>query len=303
MSTISAFQLAYAVLDHTPAAAFTLRFYGDHLLLTEAGEPAPAAALAALGAPEARLHIGDLRGEDGDGDGDGDDDGDDDEGGEGACPCVIELWPLAGAGTAAQGEWPDALAGLKKGDFRQLSRHWPAAQVAAMARGRQLAHWWRLHRFCSACATPLVTLPSEPGRRCPACASVYYPRLAPVCIGLVRRGEELLLARSPHFAPGVYSALAGFVEAGETLEDCLRREIREEVGIEIANIRCFGSQAWPYPNQLMVGFFADYAGGEITPQAGEIEDAGWFHRDRLPTLPHPSSIAYQMVQAVLAGEG
>lgn len=255
------------------AEAVVFRFTGEQLLLHADFSLPSAASLAPLGAAGECWQIGSVAGR----------------------PCLLELWP-----TVAVDAWP---SGLLKGDYRQLWSRWPAAWLAALSRARQLAHWWRLHRFCSACATPLVTLPSEPGRRCPACASVYYPRLAPVCIGLVRRGEELLLARSPHFAPGVYSALAGFVEAGETLEECLRREIREEVGIEIANIRCFGSQAWPYPNQLMVGFFADYAGGEITPQAGEIEDAGWFHRDRLPTLPHPSSIAYQMVQAVLAGEG
>jgi NAD+ diphosphatase len=280
---MSDFQLAYDVLDHLPPTAYCLRFYGDHLLLTADDQPATADAVAALGEPEARLLIGELS-----------------EAGD-SRPCVIELWPLDGAGMAAQSHWPAALADLKKGDFRLLSLRWPAGQMAAMARGRSLAHWWRQHRFCSACATPLEAMPAEPGRRCPDCASVYYPQLAPVCIGLVRRGEELLLARSPHFAPGVYSALAGFVEAGETLEDCLRREVREEVGIEIANVCCVGSQAWPYPNQLMIGFLADYVSGEIVPKAGEIEDAGWFHRDRLPTLPHPASIAYQMVQAVLAG--
>lgn len=281
------FQLAYAVLDHLPANAWCLRFFGVHLLLTADDQPASHADVAALGEPEARLLIGELDGVA--------------EGAGASRPCVIELWPQARGGMAVQSEWPEALAGLKKGDFKHLFTRWPAGAMAAMARGRSLAYWWRQHRYCSACATPLEAMPAEPGQRCPACASVYYPRLAPVCIGLVRRGDELLLARSPHFAPGVYSALAGFVEAGETLEDCLRREVLEEVGIGIANIRCLGSQAWPYPNQLMIGFLADYASGEIVPRAGEIEDAAWFHRDRLPTLPHPSAIAYWLVQAALAG--
>ena len=103
-------------------------------------------------------------------------------------PCLLELWPAL-----PLEQWP---AGLRKGDFRQLWTQWPPALLAALNRARQLAHWRWQHRFCSACATPLETLPTEPGRRCPACASVYYPRLAPVCIGLVRRGDELLRARN-----------------------------------------------------------------------------------------------------------
>ena len=124
-----------------------------------------------------------------------------------------------------------------------------------------------------------------------------------MCIGLVLRGSELLLGRSPHFAPGMYSALAGFLEAGEDAEDCLRREIREEAGVEICNIRWFGSQSWPFPHSLMLGFIADYAGGELSPQPGEIEDLQWFAPDALPLLPHPRSLAYRMIEAVLAGQG
>jgi len=114
---------------------------------------------------------------------------------------------------------------------------------------------------------------------------------------LISRGDELLLARSHRFKPGVFSALAGFVEAGETLEQCAVREVREEVGIEITNLRYFGSQPWPFPDSLMVAFFADYAGGTIQPDPLEIEAAGWFLRDALPILPEPVSIARQLIDA------
>ena len=119
---------------------------------------------------------------------------------------------------------------------------------------------------------------------------------------LVRRGNELLLARSPHFKPGVFSALAGFVEAGETLEQCAAREVREEVGVEIANLRYFQSQPWPFPDSLMLAFFADYAGGEITPDPAEIEAAGWYALDALPGLPDPVSIARRLIDAACASE-
>jgi NAD+ diphosphatase len=114
---------------------------------------------------------------------------------------------------------------------------------------------------------------------------------------LISRGDELLLARGHRFKPGVYSALAGFVEAGETLEQCATREVREEVGIEITKLRYFGSQSWPFPDSLMVAFFADYAGGTIQRDPLEIEDAGWFSCHALPALPEPMSLAWQMIDA------
>ncbi|BCK87530.1 NADH pyrophosphatase [Sideroxyarcus emersonii] len=132
---------------------------------------------------------------------------------------------------------------------------------------------------------------------CPACGLVAYPRISPAVMVLIVRGSELLLARSPRFKPGVYSALAGFVEAGETLEQCAIREVREEVGLEISNLRYFRSQSWPFPDSLMVAFFADYAGGAITPEASEIEDAGWFLHSALPPLPEPVSLARQLIDA------
>lgn len=174
-------------------------------------------------------------------------------------------------------------------------------EVFALAgRATQLLDWQANHRYCGRCGTPTVIKPDEPAMHCPACGLLAYPRLSPAVMVLVRDGEKLLLARSPHFKPGVYSALAGFVEPGETLEECAVREVREEVGIEIANLRYFASQPWPFPNSLMIAFFADYAGGTITPEPGEIEDAGWFLPDALPLLPDPISISRRLIDAALA---
>jgi NAD+ diphosphatase len=124
-------------------------------------------------------------------------------------------------------------------------------------------------------------------------------------MALVRRENQVLLARSPHFPPGMYSALAGFVEPGETLEQCLAREVAEEVGVQVSRIRYFASQPWPFPNSLMIAFVCDWAGGEIRPQDGEIEAAQWFDVLQLPKLPSRISIARRLIDAVvgeMAGE-
>lgn len=173
-------------------------------------------------------------------------------------------------------------------------------EVFALAgRATFLLDWQKNHRFCGHCGKPTRKNPHEYSMVCRACGLVAYPRISPAVMVLVSRGDELLLARSPHFRPGVFSALAGFVEAGETLEQCAVREVREEVGIEIANLRYFQSQPWPFPDSLMLAFFADYAGGELTPDPAEIEAAGWFRRDALPTLPDPVSIARRLIDAAL----
>jgi NAD+ diphosphatase len=164
-------------------------------------------------------------------------------------------------------------------------------------RGTQLIDWEKNHRFCGHCGTPTVMKNSEFSLECPSCRLTAYPRISPAVMVLIERGNELMLARSPRFRPGVFSALAGFVEAGETLEQCAVREVREEVGLEIKNLRYFKSQSWPFPNSLMIAYFADYAGGEITPDPSEIEAAGWFARDALPPLPEPVSIARQLIDA------
>ena len=173
-----------------------------------------------------------------------------------------------------------------------------SAEAAALAgRATQLLDWQKNHRYCGQCGAPTVQKTGEFSKACPACNLIVYPRISPVVMVLIGRFDELLLARSPHFKPGVFSALAGFVEAGETLEQCAVREVQEEVGVKICNLRYFKSQSWPFPASLMVAFFADYVGGVITPDPVEIEAAGWFRYSALPSLPEPASIARQLIDA------
>jgi NAD+ diphosphatase len=152
-------------------------------------------------------------------------------------------------------------------------------------RAKQIVGWHTTHRFCGRCGGKTEPATGELAKRCTRCGMMHYPRLSPAAIVLVRNGEKILLARSPGFPPGLYSVLAGFVEPGESIEEAVGREVREEVGIEVTNVRYFGSQPWPFPNSLMIGFTADYAGGELTPEPGEIEDAGWYGADELPEIP------------------
>jgi NAD+ diphosphatase len=163
------------------------------------------------------------------------------------------------------------------------------------ARAVQIVDWDRTHLFCGRCGAPLRTKTTERAKECPICGQLHFPRLAPAMIVLVERGRELLLARSRHFLPGMYSVLAGFVEPGESLEEAVVREVREEVGITVKDIKYFGSQPWPFPHSLMIGFTATYAGGEIFLSDEEIEDAGWFTVDNLPTVPGKISIARKLI--------
>lgn len=176
----------------------------------------------------------------------------------------------------------------------------PAEHAALAGRAAQIVEWDRAHRYCGVCATPTEHKAGERARICPACKHVAYPRISPAMMALVVKDRQLLLGRSAHFPPGMYSALAGFVEPGESAEECVRREVREEVGLEVTNLRYFGSQSWPFPHSLMLAFVADWAGGEIVPQPGEIEDAQWFALDALPKLPPNFSIAGYLIRSTLA---
>ena len=171
---------------------------------------------------------------------------------------------------------------------------------ALAGRAFQIVDWDRSHQFCGRCGSRTVLKEGERSRVCPSCAQLHYPRIAPAVMVLVRRGPEFLLARSPHFPPGMYSALAGFTEPGETLEQTIVREVKEEVGLEINNIRYFASQPWPFPHSLMIAFHADYAQGEITPDPTEIEAADWFSLERLPErLPSTISISRRLIDDAL----
>ena len=173
------------------------------------------------------------------------------------------------------------------------------AHFALAGRAVQLLDWDRHHRYCGRCGAPTEAKTEERARICPACKLTAYPRLAPAVMALVRREGEILLGRSHHFPPGMYSALAGFVEPGETLEQCLAREVEEEVGVQVSRARYFASQPWPFPNSLMIAFICDWQSGEIRPQAGEIEDAKWFDILQLPKLPSKISIARRLIDAAV----
>jgi NAD+ diphosphatase len=181
--------------------------------------------------------------------------------------------------------------------LRQLYGRLDDTIQAVAARAVQMLEWDRGHRFCGACGEPTELHPSHPARLCPSCGATYYPRLAPAMIVAVERGEEILLARSPHFPPGIFSVLAGFVEPGESAEDAVHREVFEESAIRVRDVRYFGSQSWPFPHSLMLGFQAEYAEGDVVPQESEIEAAGFFHVDALPPLfPGNVSISQWLIR-------
>ncbi len=188
----------------------------------------------------------------------------------------------------------------KRVGLRELFGNFEETLAALSGRAYQIMDWDRNHLFCSRCGTPTQQRRDERARACPACARVAYPPISPAVMVLVTRGRELLLARKAEWAAGRYSALAGFVEPGEMLEQTVARETREEVGVEVANIRYFGSQPWPFPHSLMIAFTAEYAGGEVRPDGVEIHEAGWFDVEQLPKLPPSISISRRLINTVSA---
>ncbi|MDO4263719.1 MAG: NAD(+) diphosphatase [Deinococcus sp.] len=186
--------------------------------------------------------------------------------------------------------------------LRQLAAGQEAAAGLA-GYGAQVLDFHRTHRFCGRCAAPTTALDHEVARRCPACQLTVYPRVAPAVMVLIWRGQgenrEFLLARGPRHAPGLFSVVAGFTEPSETLEACCHREVLEELGVFIREPRYVMSQPWPLPHSLMVAFSAEYVGGQITPQPGEIEEAHWFSIGALPQIPAPYSCAYHLIQRSL----
>ncbi len=177
---------------------------------------------------------------------------------------------------------------------------WPLFRIAGL--GRQLHYWRSTHRYCGCCGTETVDKSDERAKYCPECHYLSYPQLYPCVIVLVARGPELLLARSPHFQPGIYSALAGFIEPGESAENAVFREVKEEVKITVKNVRYCFSQPWPFPNSLMLGFRAEYGSGELEIDRVELEDAQWFKRDKLPPLPMRLGISRRLIEAYLEEE-
>jgi NAD+ diphosphatase len=189
--------------------------------------------------------------------------------------------------------------GMTAEGLRQLYSGLGETLWTLAGRAVQIVTWDRTHRFCGQCGTPTETLAHERAKRCPNCGLVTYPRLSPaIIIAVVRKSDDgplLLLARNHRFPTGRYSVLAGYVEPGETLEECAQREVLEEVGVRIENVRYFGSQPWPFPNSLMIGFTADYAGGELTLEEAEIAEARWFSAGSLPEIPPKMTIARRLI--------
>jgi NAD+ diphosphatase len=165
-----------------------------------------------------------------------------------------------------------------------------------LARARMLVEWQRTHRFCGRCGASTAPAVDEHAVECARCGLRSYPRISPVVIVRVTRGDEILLARSVRAPRPMYSVLAGFVEAGESLEEAVVREIAEEVGLEVDQLAYAGSQPWPFPHALMVAFTARYVAGGITPDPAEILDAGWYRAEALPDLPPHGSIARALIE-------
>lgn len=258
---------AIAPADPASAEAWTFAFVQGELLLPAAGPAAlqPIEAAAFAGAASASHYLGRLGGHD--------------------------CWALA---------LPQAPPGWQRMPLRAAMMALEGELAPLAGRAAQVLEWDRTHRFCGVCAAPTAIKPGERARVCSACGHTAYPRVSPAMMALVWRPGELLLARSPQFAKGRYSALAGFVEPGESLEECVHREVAEEVGVAVRDLAYFGSQSWPFPHSLMVAFTARWDGGEIVPQPDEIEDARWFPIDALPDIPPRFSISGHLIGDTLA---
>lgn len=174
--------------------------------------------------------------------------------------------------------------------------HWtelPDQLATLYGVARQILYWEKMSRHCSRCGSgEMSRIAPTWGKRCGGCGHEHYPHIHPCVIVLIRRGEEFLLARKSEWAPGRYSLVAGFVDFGESLEECVAREVFEETGLKVRDVRYVGSQNWPFPSQLMAGFVAQYESGDISVDGDELEDAQWFSRDRMPqAIPPARSIA------------
>ena len=180
-------------------------------------------------------------------------------------------------------------------NLRQMWETWDEELFNLAGMAFQIVNWHRTRRFCGRCGARLEQEPESRSKKCPECGLSYFPPISPAIIVAVTRNEELLLTHAGRHPAGMYSVVAGFVEPGETLEDCVKREVLEETGINVRDIRYFGSQPWPFPHSLMVGFIAEYAGGEIAVDDDEITDAGWFTADNLPKGPPRVSIARKLI--------
>ncbi len=180
--------------------------------------------------------------------------------------------------------------------LRNLVGRIPDHLFQKWGKASHLLHWYKTHKYCGSCGDKTVMHPKELARLCPTCSTCSYPTIAPCIIVLVHHKEKILLARSPHFSKKMFSTLAGFIEPGESAEETVIREIHEEVRIRVKNIHYVKSQPWPFPGQLMLGFFAEYESGEIEIDGTEICEAYWYRYDKLPKIPGSSTIAGQLIR-------
>jgi len=198
----------------------------------------------------------------------------------------------------------DPPAGHVFRDLRMLFGGLSEELHAIAGRAVQIVEWDRTHQYCGACGGPTEPSPTDRSRMCPRCKLPCYPRLAPAMIVAVERDDEILLARGPHFPPGIFSVLAGFVEPGESAEEAVVREVWEETRIVCEDVRYFSSQPWPFPNSLMLGFTARYASGEIQCLDDEIDEAHWFRADDMPSFfPGNMSISQWLIRDFLERNG
>lgn len=170
----------------------------------------------------------------------------------------------------------------------------PLLHYQAAGKAREIIHWDETNRFCPACGT-LLERKEEIMKKCPRCGKEVYPAISTAILVLIRKEDSLLLVHARNFKGTFNSLVAGFLETGETLEECVEREVKEETGLEVKNIRYFGNQPWPYPSGLMVGFIADYAGGELRLQEEELSSGAFYTKDNLPELPRKLSLARKMI--------
>jgi NAD+ diphosphatase len=191
---------------------------------------------------------------------------------------IVESAPHFAAQVRAEATLPDDIKAI---DLRSLAIQGALdpTDLSALAQARSYLHWHQSNRFCGRCGGPLQTKGGGTSRTCPSCATEIFPRVDPVVIMLAIDGERCLLGRQARFAPGMYSALAGFLEPGETIEEAVRREVKEEAGIAIGRVAYHSSQPWPFPHSLMIGCHAEALSTEVNRDAEELEDCRWFDRE------------------------
>ena len=207
----------------------------------------------------------------------------------------------AGTAQAAHLAAPVELSGYRMMGLRASWDLLPQAAYDEAGKAFQLLYWDTHSRYCPVCGTP--TEQTTPiCKRCPRCGHELYPPIAPAIIVLIRKGDAVLLVHARNFRGNFHGLVAGFIEVGETLEECVRREVREETGLEIKELHYFASQPWPYPSGLMIGFTATYAGGSLKLQAEELSTGAFFTKDNLPEIPRKLSLARKLIDAWLAGK-